>query len=45
MRLMLVHAFGQGDAAYQDFRDRASWSWLVALNVVALLFLVLRAVT
>ncbi len=43
--LLLVRAVGQGEASYDAFLDRASSPWLVALNVVALAFLVLHTVT
>jgi fumarate reductase subunit C len=43
--LMLVYTVGRSDAAYQDFLDWASSPWVVALNVVALVFLVLHVVT
>ena len=36
--LLLVYAVGQGEAAYQRFLDWASTPWVIALNVVALVF-------
>lgn len=43
--LLLVRALGQGEAAYQRFLDWAAAPWVIALNLVALAFLVLHAVT
>jgi fumarate reductase subunit C len=43
--LLFVRAVGRGEAAYDDFLDWASSPWLVALNVVALAFVVLHTVT
>ena len=43
--LLLVYAVGQGEAAYRTFLDWASAPWVVALNVVALLFVLLHTVT
>ena len=43
--LMFLYAVGRGASAYADFLDWASTPWVVALNVVALLFLVLHVVT
>jgi fumarate reductase subunit C len=43
--LLLVRAVTQGDAAYQDFLDRASHPVLVVINVVGFLFIVLHTVT
>lgn len=43
--LLLLHAINRGDAAYQDFLDDADAPWLVAINVIALMFLVLHTVT
>ena len=43
--LMLVYAVGRSEAAYEDFLDWAATPWVVALNVVASVFLVLHVVT
>lgn len=43
--LLLIYAISQGEAAYQGFLDRSSNPWLVALNLVALGFVVLHAIT
>lgn len=43
--LMLLWAVGRGDDEYRDFLDWAASPWVVALNVVALLFVLLHAVT
>ena len=43
--LLLVNAVGRGESAYDDFLDWASTPWVVALNVIALLFLALHVVT
>jgi fumarate reductase subunit C len=43
--LLLVYAVGQGEAAYQRFLDWAATPWVTALNVVALVFVLLHTVT
>jgi fumarate reductase subunit C len=43
--VLLVYAVGRGEAAYQRFLDWASSPWVAAVNVVALVFLVLHTVT
>jgi fumarate reductase subunit C len=43
--LLFLYAVGQGEAAYQRFLDWASAPWLVGLNVLALAFVLLHAVT
>jgi fumarate reductase subunit C len=43
--LLLVRAVAQGDAEYRSFLDWASSTWVVALNLVSLAFLVLHAIT
>jgi fumarate reductase subunit C len=43
--LLLVKAVGDGPAAYQRFLDWSANPWIIALNVVALAFVVLHAVT
>ena len=43
--LLLVSAVGRGEAAYQDFLDLAGHPGVVAVNVVALAFVILHAVT
>ena len=43
--LLLVRAVGQGGAEYQRFLDRSARPWLLALNVVALAFVVFHTIT
>ena len=43
--LMFIAAVGRSEAAYQDFLDFASFPLVVALNVVAMAFLLLHVVT
>jgi fumarate reductase subunit C len=43
--LLLVRAVGQGGTEYQRFLDRSNDPWMLALNVVALAFLVFHAIT
>jgi fumarate reductase subunit C len=43
--LLFVYAVGRGEAAYQRFLDWASAPWVVVLNLVALAFVLLHAVT
>lgn len=43
--LLFVRAVGQGEAAYQDFLNRAGSPWLVAINLVAFAFVILHTVT
>ena len=43
--LLLVYAVGQGEAAYGRFLDWAASPWVIALNVVALVFVLLHTVT
>ncbi|MCV2489230.1 hypothetical protein OF117_07620 [Geodermatophilus sp. YIM 151500] len=43
--LFLVHAVGRGEAAYLRFLDWAASPWVTLLNVVALAFVLLHAVT
>jgi fumarate reductase subunit C len=43
--MMLVYAIGRGEASYQRFLDWASTPVVIAVNVVALAFLVLHTVT
>jgi fumarate reductase subunit C len=43
--VVLVHAVGRGDAAYQRFLDWASSPGVTVLNVVAMAFLLLHTVT
>jgi fumarate reductase subunit C len=43
--LLLVRAVGRGEAAYQDFLDRADSPELVVVNVIGFVFIVLHAVT
>ncbi len=43
--LLFVYALGQSEAAYRNFLDWAAAPWVVALNVVALAFVLLHTVT
>ena len=43
--LLFVYALGRGEAAYQRFLDWAGSPWVIALNVVALAFVLLHTVT
>jgi fumarate reductase subunit C len=43
--LFFVYAVGRGEAAYQRFLDWASAPWVIALNLVALGFVLLHTVT
>jgi fumarate reductase subunit C len=43
--LLLVGAVARGESAYRGFLDWSAQPWVLALNVVALLFLALHAVT
>jgi fumarate reductase subunit C len=43
--LLFVSAVGRSEAAYQRFLDWAASPWVVALNVVALAFVLLHTVT
>jgi fumarate reductase subunit C len=43
--LLFVYALGQGEAAYERFLDWAAAPWVIALNVVALVFVLLHTVT
>ncbi|MFD2091442.1 fumarate reductase subunit C [Blastococcus deserti] len=43
--VLFVYAVGRGEAAYQRFLDWASSPWVTALNVVALVFVLLHTVT
>ena len=43
--VLFVYAVGRGEAAYQRFLDRAGSPWVIALNVVALAFVLLHTVT
>lgn len=43
--LLLVRAVGRGDAAYQRFLDWAANPVVIAVNIVALCFIVFHAVT
>lgn len=43
--LVLLSAVGRGEAAYQDFLDFAAHPVVVAVNVVALTFVVLHTIT
>jgi len=43
--LLLAHAIGGGNHAYHRFLDWAANPFVIAVNIVALLFVVLHAVT
>jgi len=43
--LLLVHAVSQGGSEYQRFVDWSSTPWMLALNVLALAFVVFHAIT
>jgi fumarate reductase subunit C len=43
--LLLVRAVSQGAAEYQRFVDRSSEPWMLALNIIALAFVVFHALT
>jgi len=43
--LLLVNAVSDGPASYQRFLDRSGEWWMVAINVIAMLFLLLHVVT
>jgi fumarate reductase subunit C len=43
--LLLVHAIGAGSRDYHRFLDWAANPWVIAVNIVAFLFVVLHAVT
>jgi fumarate reductase subunit C len=43
--LLLINAVSGGSAEYERFLDRSGQSWLLAINVIAFLFVLLHAVT
>ena len=43
--VLLVYAIGQSEAAYRNFLDWASAPWVIALNVLSLVFVLLHTVT
>jgi fumarate reductase subunit C len=43
--VLLIYAVGRGEAAYEGFLDWAASPWVIALNVVALVFVLLHTVT
>ena len=43
--LLFIYAVGQGEAAYRRFLDWAAAPWVTVVNVVALAFVLLHAVT
>ena len=43
--VVFLYAVGRSEGAYAEFLDWAATPWVVALNVVALLFLALHVVT
>ena len=43
--LLLVKAVSDGAASYQEFLDWSGQWWMVAINVIAMLFILLHAIT
>ena len=43
--LLLVNAVSDGAASYQEFLDWSGRRWVVAVNVLAMLFVLLHAIT
>jgi fumarate reductase subunit C len=43
--LLLIQAVGQGGTAYRQFVDRSGEPWMLALNIVTLVFVVFHAIT
>ncbi|TDO44509.1 fumarate reductase subunit C [Kribbella sp. VKM Ac-2527] len=43
--LLLINAISDGPAAYDEFVERSGHWWVVAINVIALLFVLLHTVT
>lgn len=43
--LLLVNAVSDGEASYQRFLERSGHWWVVAINVLAMLFVLLHVVT
>jgi fumarate reductase subunit C len=43
--LLLIHAVGTGKRDYERFLDWAANPWVIAVNIITLLFVVLHAVT
>ncbi|MGH3948320.1 MAG: hypothetical protein ACRDSE_04230 [Pseudonocardiaceae bacterium] len=43
--LLLVSAVGSGPAGYREFLDFSATPWVLALNVIAMAFVLLHAVT
>ena len=43
--LLLINAVSGGSAEYERFLDRSGHWWVVAINVIALLFVLLHSVT
>jgi succinate dehydrogenase subunit C len=43
--LLLVRAVSRGQLSYESFLDWAATPWVIALNVVAFLFLIYHAIT
>ena len=43
--LLLVNAVSDGPASYQDFLDWSGRWWVLAINVIAMLFLLLHVIT
>jgi len=43
--LLLINAVSDGEASYQKFLDWSGQWWVVAINIIAMLFVLLHAVT
>ena len=43
--LLLINAISNGEASYQKFLDWSGHWWVIAINVVAMLFVLLHSVT
>lgn len=43
--LLLINAISDGPAAYEEFVERSGHWWVVAINVIALLFILLHTIT
>jgi fumarate reductase subunit C len=43
--LLLINAVSDGQASYQKFLDWSGQWWVVAINIIAMLFVLLHAVT
>jgi fumarate reductase subunit C len=43
--LLLINAVSDGEASYQKFLDWSGQWWVIAINIIAMLFVLLHAVT